>query len=397
MNLRQAYDELHAWTSARGFAGHDPFDALNSRLFQLTPLKGSRIARLAWTQTLKRAPFNLRTLASVPPQRNPKGTALFALAALSRYRADGDECDRQEALDLLDDLAGREIKNQSGACWGYNFDWQGRAFYAARNTPTIVPTAFVARAFLEASIAFDDKTFLAKAGSVCEFIKRDLPRSFESDTEICFSYTTLDRTQIFNASLLAAETLAATAELTGEIESLNLAQRAARFVINRQRADGSWSYGTSDYQSWADNFHTAFVLLSLTRIVRASRKLDKPLSVDFDRAAAQAIKRGCEFWTENFFLPDGCPKYFHNRVYPVDAHAAASAIVALLELQEYESDAPQLAERIAAWTLANMRDRHGFFYYQKRRGYTVRTPFMRWTQGWMQYALARLIELKDEG
>lgn len=394
MNLRRTYEELHAWTSARGFTGHDPFDALNSRLFQLTPFKHSRIARLAWTQTLKRSPVNLRTLARVPPERNPKGTALFALAALSRYRTDRDERDAREARALLDDLSRCEIKNQSGACWGYSFDWQGRAFFAARGTPTIVPTAFAGRAFLEASSVFDDKTLLAKARSVCNFVIKDLPRSFETDTEICFSYTTNDRTQIFNASLLAAETLAATGELTGETALIELAHRAARYVVNRQRADGSWGYGTSDYQSWADNFHTAFVLLSLARINRASRKFNDYLSDDLSTTIEESINHGCKFWTENFFLPDGCPKYYHDRVYPVDAHASASAIVTLLELREHDADAHRLAERIAAWTIGNMRDRRGFFYYQKRRGYTVRTPFMRWTQSWMQYALARLIESK---
>src|SRR5204863_2627524 len=81
------YDRVRAWCRARDYAGHDPFDALNSRLFQSTPLRRLRLARLAWTQLLKRSPFNLRALALVPAERNPKGTALFALALLARLRA----------------------------------------------------------------------------------------------------------------------------------------------------------------------------------------------------------------------------------------------------------------------------------------------------------------------
>ena len=43
-------------------------------------------------------------------------------------------------------------------------------------------------------------------------------------------------------------------------------------------------------------------------------------------------------------------------------------------------------------------DRRGFFYYQKRRLYTARTPYMRWSQAWMMYALARLLEgMRAEG
>src|SRR5919112_3958352 len=85
--LEQVYERAREWSRARGYAGSDPFDALNSRLFQATPLRRSRLARIAWTQLFKRSPFDLRPLALVPAGRNPKGTALFALAWLSRLRA----------------------------------------------------------------------------------------------------------------------------------------------------------------------------------------------------------------------------------------------------------------------------------------------------------------------
>src|SRR5215207_4564130 len=104
--FEQAFDDLAAWCRARGYAGHDPFDALSSRLFQATPLARSRLARLAWTQAFKRSPVNLRALARVPAGRNAKGTALFALAALARFRATGAEEHRREARALLDDLLG---------------------------------------------------------------------------------------------------------------------------------------------------------------------------------------------------------------------------------------------------------------------------------------------------
>ena len=98
------------------------------------------------------------------------------------------------------------------------------------------------------------------------------------------------------------------------------------------------------------------------------------------------------FWRERFFLADGWPKYYHDTIYPADAHAAATAIITLIELQELDREALPLAETIAAWTSRNLRDSRGFFYYQRRRFYTVRTPFIRWTQAWMLYALARLLE-----
>src|ERR671919_522495 len=83
---KTAHRDLWKWCRSQGFAGYDPYDSLNSSLFQATPLRHSRAARLAWTQFLKRTPFNLRKIAGVPAERNAKGIALFALAALADYR-----------------------------------------------------------------------------------------------------------------------------------------------------------------------------------------------------------------------------------------------------------------------------------------------------------------------
>jgi hypothetical protein len=382
--LERAAHELAAWCREREFAGHDPFDGLNSKLFQLTPLIRSRAARILWTQFFKRSPLNLRALARVPAEKNAKGTALFALAALAEFRRSRTEDAENEARALLDDLLAARLDGWSGAAWGYNFDWQGRAFFAPRGTPTIVPTAFAARALVEATRAFDDQSYLLKARSACDFILRDLHRSLETDGEVCWSYSPLDRTRIFNASLLAAETLATVGQLTGEKELSEWAVRGARYVVNRQREDGSWPYGADGYQSWADNFHTAFVLTSLSRIMAACDSCRD----EFEEAA----RRGYAFWREAFFLADGWPKYYHDKLYPADAHSAGAAIVALLESQWIDERAFELAEKVALWALGNLRDREGYFYYQRRRFCTVTTPYMRWSQAWMLYALSRLLE-----
>jgi hypothetical protein len=382
--LEQAHRSLAAWCRERDYAGHDPFDALNSRLFQATPLKNSRAARLVWTQLFKRSPVSFRKITRVPAERNAKGTALFALAALATFRRTRKAEAEAEARALLDDLRGARIESVRGAAWGYNFDWQGRAFFAPRGTPTIVPTAFAARAFLEAARDFSDESYLRVARSGCDFILNELPRSFESDTEVCWSYSPVDSTRVFNASLLAAETLASVGAMTNEDELCEWAARGALYVVRRQREDGSWAYGADSYQSWSDNFHTAYVLTSLARISRACPASREPL--------AEAIKRGYQFWRASFFPANGWPKYFHDRLYPADAHSAGAAVVALLELRELDDRALALARQIARWAVHNLQDRRGFFYYQRRRFYTVRTPYMRWSQAWMLYALARMLE-----
>ena len=378
MNFQSVYDQLFSWCQQRDFAGHDPFDALNSRVFQSTPLAQSRNARFIWTQLLKRSPSDVRTLARVPPERNAKGIALFALAQIANNRRRQTEESQKQIREFVSGLLSMKIEGYSGACWGYNFDWQSRKFFAPRDTPTIVPTAFAARALIEAGFDSQDT-----ARSVCDFIMTDLPRPVDNKDELCFSYAPKTDTRIFNASLLAAEVLASVGKLTGEQELFELAKRATRYVVNNQRPNGSWFYGTDANQAWIDNFHTAYVLFSLKRIIDAS---------SFGAEFQPALTRGYEFWKNNFFLANGWPKYYHDDPYPADAHAAASAIVTLLEYRELDSDASTLAQKIAAWTIQNLRDTRGFFYYQRRRFYTVRKPYMRWTQAWMLYALARLLE-----
>ena len=408
-DLTRAHQDLWQWCRAQGFAGYDPYDALNSRFFQATPLKHSRWARLAWTQFHKRSPINFRSLVGVPRERNAKGIALFALAALADYRRSQTKEAEIEARELLDDLMWTRLKGFKGAAWGYNFDWQSRSFFAPRGTPTVVPTAFAARALCEAAEVFGQEEYLPFARTIGDFILNDLNRSEESDEEVCFSYSPLDQTRVFNASLLAGEALATLGRLTSEGSLCDWAMRAARYVIRRQRADGSWAYGGGDTQSWADNFHTAFVLASLSRMIDNIRSVagaDRGPRASSSRRVVDAtgsldeldnsLRRGYEFWKESFFLDNGWPKYYPDRLYPADAHSAASAIVTLVELRGRIPGTMILAEKIADWAIENLRDSRGFVHYQRRRFYSVRIPYMRWSQAWMAYALARLFEVKSK-
>src|SRR5712671_4604197 len=282
------------------------------------------------------------------------------------------------------------LKGFKGAAWGYNFDWQSRSFFAPRGTPTVVPTAFAARALCEAAEVFAHEEYLPFARTICDFILNDLHRSEESESEVCFSYSPLDQTRVFNASLLAGETLARIGRLAGEPSLCDWAIRAGRYVARRQRADGSWVYGGDEHQSWADGFHTAFVLGSLSRIIDAIGSEPGAVATGLIDELDNTLRRGYDFWQERFFLADGWPKYYPDRLYPADSHSAASAIVTLVELRGRIPGTMILAEKIARWTLDNLRDDRGYFHYQRRRFYTVRIPYMRWSQAWMAYALARL-------
>ena len=131
------YCQRHNW------AGHDPYDALNSRLFSLLPPLDSRIPRLALTQILKRSPVNIRRLLLIPETQNPKALGVF-LAALVRL----------DRLGLLpgEDLPGKMVQNLVNLrakdtpywSWGYSFPWQTRTIIVPRGAPNLVCTTFIA-------------------------------------------------------------------------------------------------------------------------------------------------------------------------------------------------------------------------------------------------------------
>ncbi|HLA95505.1 MAG TPA: hypothetical protein VK612_07280, partial [Pyrinomonadaceae bacterium] len=369
-----------------------PFDGLSSRIFQATPLGRLAPARLAWIQAVKRSPVNLRGILAVPKGINSKAIALFASAELSRFRGTNENKHRENARKLLEMLRAESIsgtaKNgERTTAFGYNFDWQSRAFYAPKGTRTIVPTAFAANAFLESYQLFGDEADLDVAKQVCEFILSDLQRPHETDDELCFSYTPGDSSLIFNSNLLAGEVLAAVGVLSGNEEFLNISAKTARYVIRHQKENGSWTYGPKLRHSWIDNFHTAFILTSLDR----TGNLVPEIKSETD----EAVQRGFDYWINNFFLDDGSPKYFDTQVFPLDVHSAASAIATLSELAKTDGRALPLAEKVMDWTVANLHDPGGFFYYQKCRRSTTKIPFIRWGQAWMAYALAKLIERSE--
>lgn len=393
-SMINVYDALFDYCAAEKFAGYDPFDGLRSRIFQASPLKYLAPARLAWLQMVKRSARNLRPALKIEKGTNPKGIALFTLAELSRFRATYQPTHAANAKNFLKKLDALKISIQNPkseiqnpkTAFGYNFDWQSRAFFVPEGTPTIVPTAFAAQAFLEAFELFGDEEYLETARQICAFITEDLNRIGESRDEICFSYTPIDKNVIFNASLLAGEVLAKTGAILADENYLELARKTANFVIKRQREDGAWAYGAKLKFVWVDNFHTAYVLLSLFRL----QKLIPGFRCD------ETIRKGLNYWLENFFLDDGTPKYYDKETFPVDIHSASAAIVALCELNETDARCLPLAEKVAAWTVQNLRDASGYFYYQKRKEKLVKTSFIRWSNAWTAYALARLIEATGE-
>jgi len=143
--------------SEQEFKGYDPFDGLNSQVFNAFPSFKNSLIGLAWTQVFKRSPINFRPFSGVPRARNPKGIGLFILGLVLDYRLSGNTEYLNKAIDLAEwlDTQKCDLDTWQYACWGYHFDWKARAFFVPKGKPNVITTIYVAQALYELSQVID--------------------------------------------------------------------------------------------------------------------------------------------------------------------------------------------------------------------------------------------------
>lgn len=382
MDIVSSFNRLKDYCEQEDFRGWDPYDGLNSTVFRSLPyISGKRWPRLAWIQLMKRSPFNLRPIMGVKKEHNPKGLGLFLAGYCNLYKQEAKVQYLDKITYLADKLIGLRAKGYSGSCWGYNFDWQARAFFQPRNTPTVVATAYIASALLDAYEITKKSRYLQVAISSADFVLYDLNR-----TEDAFSYSPQDHTQVFNASLLGTRLLSRIYHFTRDVSLLNPAMRSAAFCCSHQQENGAWSYGTLPFHRWVDNFHTGYNLECLAAYQYYTH----------DHSFQKSIEKGTAYYLRTFFTEDGKPKYYNNSLYPVDVHNTAQLIITLSRLGLF-GEHRALIDKVLGWTISNMQDSKGYFYHQLRRGLHARTPYMRWAQAWMFNAMSLyLLEIKNE-
>ncbi len=386
--ILNSFEKLKQYCEENEFTGWDPYDGLNSKLFKAIPsFHNKRIARLAWIQFFKRSFINFRTLAVVKKGLNPKGIALFIsaycnLTKLDNYNKTGLGDKIEQLADLLITLNSR---GYSGSCWGYNFDWEAKAFFLPKYTPSIVVTTYAANALLDAYEVTNKELYLEKAISTKRFILSDLNRTYHQNGNFAFSYSPLDKTSVFNASLLGARLLGRIYSCTNEEDLKANARKAVGFCAEQQNTNGSWYYSALPHHQWIDNFHTGFNLECIWDYYQYTG--DKSFLTNF--------QKGTDYYLNTFFDPEGRSKYYNNAIYPIDAHAPSQLIVTLSKTKLFIQHR-DLVERVLSWTIRNMQSKKGYFYYQRRRFYTNKIPYMRWSQAWMFYGMTHYL-LNDAG
>src|SRR6187401_844551 len=124
-----SFQKLKDYCEKEQYKGWDPYDGLNSSLFNALPLiRNNRFCKLAWIQFFKRSPVNFRQITGVKKDFNTKGLALFLSGYCNLYKIDREQGNLNRIIFLANKLIELQNRTFSGSSWGYNFDWQARAF-----------------------------------------------------------------------------------------------------------------------------------------------------------------------------------------------------------------------------------------------------------------------------
>lgn len=375
LQIERALDRAEQHLEAEGLRGFDPYDGLSSPLFALPGLRSQRLLRFGAQQLLKRSPWNVRGLLRIPKQLNPVSVGLYLQG--QAHRADcrplsrNRRCDRgKEAVQCL---AATVSPGYAGSCWGYPFDWETRHGSIPAGTPTVVATGMIANGLWVAHEHLGLPTAGELVREAAEFVMCDLHRIRGDAGTFCWSYSPSSQQAVLNATLKGSRLLAQAHTLGGRDELLAAAADSVAFVLTHQLPSGAWPYSLADPRR--DNFHTGYVLECL----RTYRHLSG------DRSADEAIERGWLYYRSRFFTEGLVPKYYDDRVEPLDATACAQAIITLCAFNDLK--AAVVVARVAIELLGR---EDGSFAYQRRRGRTMSTPFLRWSTAWMYCALSRL-------
>lgn len=403
-NLVDSFLKLREYCEEEQFRGWDPYDGLNSKVFQALPvLKNSALCRLVVIQGFKRCPINLRRIAMVPKEYNAKGIGLFLQGYCNLYRVieSVDEKDaaiekyigsKDAILNRIHELSKLLISLQSkgdyhGACWGYNFDWQAYGgLYFPRYTPTVVATNFCATALMEAYEITKTQEYLDVALSSAAFVLEDLHRwpsasnidQQDENAEFLFSYSKLPGNDtVYNASLLGSRLLSYCYKYTQNEKYKDIAEASVKACCRGQRKDGAWVYGMRPTQNWVDSFHTGYNLDGLIAYEENTG----------DIKYHKYLMKGFAYYMSHFFEADGTPKYYDNQTYPIDIHCPGQLLVTLSRLHQFDSHS-MFAEKVLQWSIVHMQDKKGYFYYQIKKGMSSKISYMRWSNAFMFNAMS---------
>jgi len=376
--ITQNLQKLENWVERHEYKGYDPFDGLNSFFRPLT--FGNLFAERILEQTVRQSPINLRPILGIKPHISTKGMGYMAWGYLFKFKITGDLLYKEKAFHCLEWLAENKAPGFTFHSWANHFDHASRSGRQLKGTPDIVWTGHIGQAYMDSYEMFHEERDLRIIESITQWVLQ-LPRD-RADKGVCLSYLPGQQLSIHNSNMVGAAYLSRAAKITGDRDASNVAKEAMEYSCSRQLPDGSWFYGEGPKHRWIDNFHTAYNLDSLKCYKDATG----------DSSFGDTLRRAYDYWRNHFFEENGRPKYYCDRLYPIDSQCIAQAIDTLANFSSEEEGSLELACKVADWAIGNMQGQDGHFYF---RQYPLRikakAPMLHWAQATTYKALSHLL------
>ncbi|HXB60076.1 MAG TPA: hypothetical protein VNU95_10945 [Candidatus Acidoferrales bacterium] len=316
------------------------------------------------------------------PIRLPIADAHYAMGFASLYEATGNEFFFDQAVHFLEMLERERCVDFKEYCWGYPFDWVTRSGVIPAGTPLITTTPYVFEAFLQMEQLRPNLKWGRILHSITRHVSQDYKDFRLSETSSTCSYTPFDKVGVVNASAYRAFTLTNAAWLFRDNLLSEIAVRNLNFVLESQRADGSWPYAVDGKRDFVDHFHTCFVLKALTKIYFLTG----------NETCLKAITSGVDFYLKNLFSEDGMPRPFARAprltVYRHELYDCAECINLCLLLRNHFSELDKTLETVTAGVLENWIKPDGSFRSRQLMFGWDNVPMHRWGQSQMFRSLA---------
>ncbi len=384
------FHKLGNWIKQNDYKSFDVCDISSTKLY-LTLIdihkrnKYGKYLYFPFEQINKKAPSTLRKIANSKKKEYAQAYAVISRAYSNAYKKNKDKGYLDNATQAIEKLLPLRSEGFENYCWGQPYDWYSRKLIPF-NTPRATVTSQVGSALLDIYEINNDERLLNIANSTGNFFIEDMEIYKDTDGHICFPYTAIDNYKIHNASMLAAAFLYRLSILTSNKNFLDYSINASEFTIKHQREDGAWHYMAPPHKTLGkiDNYHTGFVLEAFLDIKKAD-----PDNFPYD----EELKKGMNFYLQNFFIDETIPKMTPKKTYPLDIQSCAQSIITLEEAKIVMDLNTNIPKKTTQWTIENFwDDNNDYFYYRKyKSGKIDESAYIRWSESWMLRALSYMI------
>ena len=370
-----------SWLEKSGYESYDPYN-----------LWSSRFGIFAKSRYLKNKVLGSPLVAAV-------ADAHLVLSFCNLYKATDKLQYLRTAQDIAEELLQQSlIKNHSGHCWGYPFNWMTNQGLWKSSTPLITTTPYCFEAFLSLFDCTSDTRYRDIAMSISRFAVNDLNETIINEHSTACSYSPVDTTMVVNANAYRAMVLCESWKRFGSSKALSLAKSNLNFIVEAQQEDGSWWYALGNSSDkFIDNFHTCLVLKNL---VKANRIIGS-------KELWAVIERGYNYYLANLIDHTSNPKPFAHlkRVNLVsrEIYDYAEGISLALLIQKFfpsmydtsgiKQKANSLLSALQHYLLSTYQEADGHFVTKQYFGcINNTTPYIRWAQAQLFYSLSSSLQ-----